>query len=592
MKLADYVIQRLAAEGIDTAFVVDGAAAADLIHAVNDTPGIKYVCMQHEQAAGFAAEGYAKVKGVPGLAIATSGPGGQNLVTAIANCMYDSVPAIFLTGQVRTEFMSDDPRIRQKGFQETPIVEIVRPITKASFCIKDPAGIRYWLEYLIWKCKEGRPGPVLLDLPIDVQRAEIDPDTLSPFRPMVEPWETGLDAIIYDFLEHLARARRPAILIGGGARGCEKELNYVATRLGIPIFTTWNAVDIIASDNPCWAGKVGTYGGEGRNFGIQNCDVLLAIGTRVSGRITGGRPDTFARGARRYLVNIDPQAARGNDVRWDRTCHRDAATFLRRLVDTLGNSIHLPHFGDWLTRCRDWAERYDPVENAEKVAGSGIHPYQFVRELSLQAPANAIVVADCGGNLVTTMHAWKTKTGQRLFSSNGNSPMGFALAGAIGAHFADPTRPVICIIGDGGMQVNIQELQTLATYGIPLKIVVLDNGCYGITKQFQETNFAGKALACDRETGYRSPNFISLAYDYGTHFFNRVEELEDFEDPNTFGDFLAVGKAPFLLLLRCPGFRRYEPRISSGGVPIEEMTPPLPADEFAANMIVPSLRSQ
>jgi acetolactate synthase-1/2/3 large subunit len=517
MKLAKYVIDRLANEGIDVAFVVDGAAAADLIHAVDEHPQMKYVCAQHEQAAGFMAEGYAKVRGIPGLAIATSGPGGQNLVTGLANAFYDSTPLIALTGQVRTEHMLDDPRHRQRGFQESPIVDIVRPITKASFCLKDPAGVRYWLEYLIWKCKEGRPGPVLMDIPIDVQRAEIEPETLSPFKPLTEPWDTGLDDILYDLMTALAKARRPAILIGGGARGCEKELTYVADRMGIPVFTTWNATDIITGDQPAYGGHVGTYGGPGRNFGIQNADVLVAIGTRVSGRITGGRPDTFARAARRYLVNLDPLLARGHDVKWDKFCHRDAKTFLSAWVRLLGQSFTLPHFSDWLSQCQTWRDRYDPVREAgdkESIGPAGVHPYQFIRALSLAAPDNAIVVGDCGGNLVTLMHSWQTKRGQRLFSSNGNSPMGFSLAGAIGAWFADPSRPIICIIGDGGLQVNIQELQTAAHYRIPLKLVVLDNGCYGITKAFQETNFGGKAVACDAATGYTRPHLAGVLHAY------------------------------------------------------------------------------
>jgi acetolactate synthase-1/2/3 large subunit len=584
VKLSDYVIQRLAAEVIDTAFVVDGAAAADLIHSVNSTDGIDYVCMQHEQAAAFAAEAWAKVAGRPGLVIATSGPGGQNLVTGLANAFYDSTPLIALTGQVRTEHMLDDPRVRQRGFQESPIVDIVRPITKASFCLKDPAGVRYWLEYLIWKCKEGRPGPVLLDIPIDVQRADIDPDTLSPFRPMEEPWDTGLDDVLYDLMTALAKARRPAILIGGGARSCEKELTYVADRMGIPVFTTWNATDIITGDQPAYGGHVGTYGGPGRNFGIQNADVLVAIGTRVSGRITGGRPDTFARAARRYLVNLDPLVARGHDVKWDRFCHRDAKTFLAAWVKLLGQSFTLPHFGDWLERCRQWKGTYDPVLQPPEDELTP-NPYRFIRALSDTAPSNAIVVGDCGGNLVTLMHSWKTKKGQRLFSSNGNSPMGFSLAGAIGAWFADPSRPVVCIIGDGGLQVNIQELQTVAHYKIPLKLVVLDNGCYGITKAFQETNFGGKAVACDEATGYSRPRLANLLYTYlpGTTVWDlRVPH----GDP---GIMFKTDKA-FTTVVDCPGFRTYEPRIADGQTPIEDMSPKLPDAEFAANMLIPSLR--
>lgn len=301
MRVSEYVIQRLADAGIDTCFLVYGGAISDLVDAL---PGrMNYVVTQHEQAAGFACEGFAKMRGL-GCAIATSGPGGGNLVTPIQNCYYDSVPSVFLTGQVATRFMRPrNSALRQLGFQETPIVEIVKPITKYARTVMHAEEIGWTMEQAIHKATHGRPGPVLVDLPNDVQKLEVDSAALQKWSNS-EHYPDPTHAA-RTFIRDLKQAKRPGLLVGGGAYGAREEILFFASTYGIPVFRTWNALDVCPDDHPCCAGTVGTYGGPGRNFGIQNTDLLLSLGCRLSGRITGGVPESFARDAILYVVDVD-----------------------------------------------------------------------------------------------------------------------------------------------------------------------------------------------------------------------------------------------------------------------------------------------
>lgn len=303
MNVAHYIIQRLADAGITHAFLVYGGAISDLVDAL---PGrMKYVVTQHEQAAGFAAEGFTKASGGIGLGIATSGPGGGNMVTPIQNCWYDGTPAVFLTGQVATRFMRPrESALRQLGFQETPIVEIVRPITKWAMTLTDPREAGMAVSDALWEAQSGRPGPVLLDLPNDVQRMEMSEQWAKSSVPPTAIYPDPSD-YARAFRAALRVAKRPGILVGGGAYKARASIMSFAAEHKIPVFRTWNALDVCPDDHPCYAGTVGTYGGPGRNFGIQNTDLLLTLGCRLSGRITGGVPESFARGAKLYVVDVD-----------------------------------------------------------------------------------------------------------------------------------------------------------------------------------------------------------------------------------------------------------------------------------------------
>ena len=588
IKVADYIINYLADRGIDKIFEVYGSACGDLIDAFTRTDKTQYVACMTEQGASFMAEGWAKVKGRPGVAIATSGPGGMNLVTGIGNCFYDSVPTLFLVGQINSRFLRPDPSIRQVGFQETDIVSIVSPITKYAKMVRDPKDIRFELEKALFLCQSGRPGPVLLDLPMDVQKAEIEPDKLigfddrgnTPFH--LPPYRDQ----IREYVNDLKKAKRPVILIGGGVGSINVRCSVreLGRRLGIPCLPTWNALDAISSDFEFYGGRVGTYGGAGRNFGIQNCDLLLAIGSRISGRITGGEPSTFARGAKKYIVDVDEALLQRKfqQVPFDVNIGCDAWLFCATLLHELEDK-KTPDFSEWTRTVIQWRDKYDPVR-PEFFQQEVIHPYAFIRTLSQKMGPTNIFVADCGGNIVVCNHAFETKWGQRYITNNGNSPMGFSMCGAIGAWFADPSRQVVCVIGDGGMNMNLQELQTIITYGVNLKIFILNNHIYGITKQYQETNFEGRAEACGPK-GYKPPDFLRIAGAYGITNIAIRNQSEVEHGINATLNY----DGPMVCDIDCHEFHAYEPRLVGWKSPIEDLSPLLDRDEFRANMIIEPL---
>jgi acetolactate synthase-1/2/3 large subunit len=592
IKLADYVINTLADIGIDKVFVVYGAANGDLIDAFTRTQKIQYVAVMHEQAGGFAAEGYAKASGKIGAAIATSGPGGMNFVTPIGNCFYDSVPAIFITGQINSKFIKSDPDLRQVGFQETDIVSIVKPVTKYAKLITNPQTIRYELEKALFLAKSGRPGPVLLDIPMDIQKVIIEPKKQNGF-------DTSSEAIIFDevsiknqvnlILDDILKAKRPVMLIGGGVKIAHaiNVMQRVSRLLQIPTFPTWNALDAVTSDLETYCGRVGTYGGAGRNFAIQNSDLLLAVGSRISGRITGGNVNTFARAAKKIMVDVigahlQPQL---QQVPFDLNVKSDALLFFRLMeeeaIKRSYSSIRPECHQKWLTMARTWLVKYDPVHPELGDLKTEINPYRFMRQLSSKMDKNDILVADCGGNIVIASQAFETKLGQHFITNNGNSPMGFSFNGAMGAWFASPEKRVVCIIGDGGFNVNIQEIQTLINYGCKVKTFILNNHIYGITKAFQETNFNGRNEACGPK-GYIPPNFIDIcaAYKMKAIALKYPDEVERVIDDVFKFD------GPVVCDVDIHEHHTYEPRIFGFAAPIEDMYPYIDRKEFRENMII------
>lgn len=589
MKLADYVINFFGEKGIKDIFEVYGAANGDLIDAFTRTNKTRYVSVMHEQAGGFAAEGYAKITGKPGVAIATSGPGGQNFVTPIGNCYYDSVAALFLTGQVNSKFLRPDSSVRQRGFQETPIADIVKPITKYSKMITDTDSIKYELEKAWFLCQEGRPGPVLLDFPIDIQKAEINPDKLTGFDTSLYKKACNLEKVdeqIEKFISDLSKSERPSVLVGAGVRisgGIEKLLE-LGNNTNIPLFPTWNSLDIVTSDNYCYGGRFGTYGGKGRNFGIQNSDLVLAIGSRISGRLFGSKSKEFLRGAKKYLVNIEESTLQRKlqEVPFDENILCDAKLFLERLNERLLNSrFFIPDFSNWLNKVIGWRDKYDPVAKHYFDVKKPTHPYAFMRILSQEMKSGDIFIGDCGGNIVTASHAFETKKGQRFLTNNGNSPMGFSFSGAMGAYLAsDKQNNVVCIIGDGGFNMNIQELQTVKNYNLGFKTFILNNHCYGITRQFQRTRFQGREEACGPK-GYYPPDFIKIcsAYNIDTLTINNNSEAREKIKQ------VLDHKFPIVCDVNCHDWDHYEPRVF-GGVPIEDMHPFLSRKEFKENMII------
>lgn len=598
MLAADFIITHLRDRGIRQLFQVYGAATGDLVDAFSRVKDTQYLCPIHEQGGTFMAETVAKVTGKIQCFMATSGPGGLNTLDGIANCYYDSTPMLVITGQINSKFMRKTVGQRQIGFQENCIVEMAKPITKYATMVKDPLMIKYELDKAIYIATHGRMGPVLLDIPTDLQKMDIDPKDLKEFIPdndnSIPDWY--YKDVIELTIKALKEAKRPVLLVGGGIHWADAvtHVRQLGISLGIPCIPTWNATDIFTSDYPLYAGRIGTFVGPGRNFTVQNCDLLLAIGTRISGRITGGQVKLFAREAKKIIVDIDANMldVRTQEVKGDVNICMDAKEFCDRLLDEIMKQKDLPIWKDWVDKAMEWRDKYQPVlPEYYKVEGY-VHPYAFMRELSKQCKEGDIIVTDSGGNCVVTFQCFETKKGQRLLSSNGNSTMGYSFAGAMGVCFLpeylkEQKGRVICIIGDGGMQMNIQELQTLKHYGLRLKTFILSNGIYGITQQFQRTNYSGRYLASGGDgdiyqTGYSVPNFIEVSRAYGIEA-RRISNSQYIS--KKIKDILEYPNA-IVCEVDCTNYSTYQPRIFGWQTPIDDSFPYLPRDEYKSNMII------
>ena len=559
MKVSDYVLSYLEKVGVKNVFVVTGAAIAPMIDAFCRNDRVKYVCMVHEQAGAFASETLTKVDKSLGVNMVTSGPGGINLLTGVANCWYDSIPNLFITGQINSGFLKSDDTLRQIGFQENDIVAMSKPITKFTTIVKNANDIKWALDKAVYEATNNRPGPVLIDIPINIQKQEIEPSALKGYSPNLTPIKDNCDEIMDLYLDSLNKSNRPVLLIGGGVRLAEAitEVRELGKILKIPCLPTWNALDVFDSEYEYYSGRIGTYGGPGRNFAIQNSDLLLTIGCRLSGRITGGVVKSFAREATKFIVDVDKAnlTPELQEVKGDFNINCDAKIFIKAMIEK-SLKINIKPFDSWLSTTKYWCEKYDPVLPKYLKETRIVNPYVFVDELSKQLDSDAIIVADCGGNVVVTNQALKTKFGQRLCSSNGNSPMGYSFAGAIGACYAAGSRQVICLIGDGGYTMNIQELQTLKNYNLPVKTFIMNNQVYGIIKAFQDTNLEGRYLASGPD-GYIPPDFIKITKAYGIE----TEIIQNHQELTNKINRVLKFQGPIVCDIKMENYYSYEPRI-------------------------------
>lgn len=596
-KLSDYVIDFVVSLGTKHVFVVTGGAIAHVVDALgrraDEKKDINYVCVQHEQAGAMAAEIYSRLGPGIGVAVATSGPGATNLITGICGCWFDSIPTLFITGQVNigesVESIKTKPR--QVGFQETDIVSIVKPITKYATQVKDPSRIKYELEKAIFIAKSGRPGPVLVDLPVDIQIADINANALPGFDPSELMQVSACDSDeaitqkILNTIDLINKSGRPIILLGGGIRisGAEKEAMELVEKLGFPVVVSWSGFDLIPHDHPQFVGHIGVYGHRGANFSVQNSDFLLSIGSRLDTRQTGGRVDTFAREAKSAMVDIDL-----NELQKNRgftptiaVCS-DAGKFLQLFLKEISR-VNKKNVTEWLERCKNLYKKYSAVLPEYKNQPT-INAYTFIKALSDASNSGEIIISNEGGNLVWTMQAWEIKDGQRLISTFGNSPMGYAFPAAIGAAFALPGKQIICIDGDGGFQPNIQELQTLFHYKLPVKIFILNNRTMGIINQFQELYFEDRHYAAAPEGNYTMPDFVKVAKAYGIEAFSIDKPSEIDSAIKKVFDY----NGPILCNVLIDVNQKLNPKLIFGN-PIEDMYPYLPNEEFNSNMIIKPL---
>lgn len=470
------------------------------------------------------------MRGTAGVAIATSGPGATNLVTGIANAYFDSVPCVFLTGQVSTHLMRRSPAIRQEGFQETDIVSIVKPITKFAETVTDPLRIRFTLEKAFFLAESGRPGSVLIDLPHNVQRADIEPELLSGFFGSEEHRccerelaQTTPGDVIRRVVEMLGDARRPVVLAGGGTASVRGSgaLESFLERCDVPLVASLRGLDCIDHDNPYFSGFIGSWGNRYANFAVAKSDLLVVLGSRLDERQVGSDPRLFASGAKVVHVDIDPPVL--NHVLAESvSIHGDVRAFLDAALRELG-ARRLRH-DKWLTRIRSWKQDYP--SSAHRPDVPEVDPSELLHRLSGRLPDGAIVCLDVGQNQMWAAQSWRLSRGQRLLSSSGHGAMGYSLPAGIGAHYAAPGRQIVCVMGDGGIQINIQELQTVTRDRIPLKIVLLNNRSLGMIRDFHERFFDNRCYGS--VLGFSNPDFEKLASAYGIGY-TRIGGSDEFD---------------------------------------------------------------
>jgi len=578
MKLSDFVIDFLVSEGVTHIFEVAGGALAHLLDSLYGRKDIATVSVHHEMAAAIAAEGYSRVSGNIGVAMATSGPGATNLITGIGSCFFDSIPCLFITGQVNTyEFKFDRP-VRQVGFQETDIVNIVKSIVKDAVLVTDPDKIKYHLEKLVYAAKNGRPGPVLMDIPLNIQRADVNPESLDSFykRPILESTAGFDDTIVQQIVQLINSSSRPVVLVGGGLRlsQAQDELLEFIHKTGIPIVASLMGLDAFPHNDPSFVGMIGTYGNRYANLTIANADLVLALGTRLDTRQTGTKPETFARAAKIVHVDIDPYELNKKIIS-NFPINSDLKQFLVLLnnyIDGYDKEKIVP----WKRIIYSYKARYPSFKTP---ANGPIEPNFFMHQLSEFIPADAIICVDVGQIQIWAAQSLDLKDSQRLLTQGGMGSMGSALPMAIGASFAKQDRIVVVITGDGGFQLNIQELQTVYHHKLPIKIILLNNNCYGMVRQFQEQYFNSKFQST--VIGYSCPNFQDVVSAYkipAMKITSSTELTKSFQ--KLFGD-----AQPMFLEASINPNNQALPKLSVNR-PIEDQEPLLPRDELKSNMLI------
>lgn len=582
MKLSDYVINFLIEQKVKHVFAYIGGAITHLADSLYENDNIKTVFPHHEQAAAFAAEAYARVNGNIGVAMATSGPGATNLITGIGSAYFDSVPCLYITGQVNTYEYKFDMPVRQIGFQETDIVSIVKPITKYAYMVTDAKEIKYVLQKAVSIAKTGRPGPVLIDIPMNIQRAEINVESLEEYLPEIKiPSKNKLSLDNNkDIIEKIKNAKRPVFLIGGGVRlaNATQELLQVINKTNIPVVTSLMGLDAISHYNPSFCGMVGAYGNRYANFTVANCDLLVVIGSRLTSRQTSSNPETFAREADIIHIDIDAEELKRMD-RFTLPVCCDAKEFLSFLYNNL-DKYNRDSIKEWINLTEKYKERYPSFTKNDN--SLDIKPNYFMNVLSQFLEPNDIICLDVGQNQMWAAQSLKLKENQRMLISGGMGAMGFSLPAAIGAYYSSPKSRVIAIMGDGGIQINIQELQTISRMGLPIKIILMNNNSLGMVRHFQEiyfnSNFHGTVI------GYEAPCFsdISEAYNIEYYAINTEGDID-----NKLNQALNT-KRPALIEVKLPNITYVIPKLEMDR-PIEDQSPLLDRNEFLSNMIVKPL---
>lgn len=595
-RLADCVFDFVASRGVDKVFLVPGGGAMYLVDALGQNPNISFVPTHHEQAAAVAAEAYARIRGGLGCALVTTGPGGTNTLTAVAGAWIESIPLMIISGQAKRSDLVGDRGVRQMGVQEVDIASVVRPITKYSVMIMDAKDIRYHMEKAAYEALSGRMGPVWIDIPLDVQASLIDWDELEGVTPPVEAAPASdLAEQIASVIDLLNKAERPVLLAGHGVRlsNAGEVFRQTCEMLGIPVLTTWNAMDLLPETHPLAMGKPGVVALRGANFTVQNSDLLLVVGARLDNLVTAYNPEKFGRNAKKILIDIDQNELKkfSPEMNIAKAIKADAGDFFKAFIAQKKQLTSIDRSG-WLAQCTEWKKRY-PLNDGQSFATSGpISHYHITKVLSDEIPENTLIATGSSGLAIEIFYTgFATKPGQRIFLNTGLGAMGYGLPTMIGAGVASGASSFVAVESDGSLMMNIQELQTLFTLNLPMKLFVLNNGGYASIRNTQRNYFNGRYVACGPEGRLGMPDFVEVARAFGIEAF-RIEDASQLVDGVRF----ALSKrGPLLVDVQLMRNEALWPKSAAlpqadgtmRSMPLEDMSPLLPRDEFRANMLVP-----
>ena len=590
MNLSDYVLKFFEKKNVKNVFTITGGAICFLMDAFSRNKNITYTSVAHEQAAAMMADSYSRLGPNFSATMVTSGPGATNLLTGIACSWFDSIPSMHICGQVNrhelTSFNKSTKKVRQVGFQETDIISMAKPITKFAYQLKNENEIKYILEKAFHISQTGRPGPVLIDIPMDLQRKKIIPDKLKSFYLKKKPIKKQkLIKQIKDIIENFKKAKRPVILIGGGIRisKTNKKLLTFLKKFNIPLVTTWSGIDSITNDAKNYIGSIGVYGSRSANFVIQNSDFVLSLGSRLDTRVTGGVPKNFAREAIIASVDIDKNELNKNrGLKINIKINQSLIVFFSNF-EKLSNNLII-NKPDWLKKSIFWKKKYPIVLENYRNQKRYVNPYFFMEKLSNFLNKDEVVITDDGAHLTWTIQALKVLKKQRLFSAFGNSPMGYAFPASIGASIALNKKRIICIDGDGSIQINIQELQTMISNQLPIKIIIINNNGYGIIKQFQELYLNKRYEAVDSQKGVTNPNFLKIAKAYGIKY-SEIKNNSNID--KVLSKAIKSKNAEFINVFVNPN-QKIIPKLTFGS-PLEDLSPLLSRQEFNENMIIKSV---
>lgn len=589
MKLSDYVFSFVKGLGVKHVFYLPGGGAMHLDNSLGHTEGLEPICMLHEQGCAIAAEAYSRISENFSVCVVTSGPGATNALTGLAGAWLDGTPVIFISGQVKRADLVGNQGIRQFGIQEINIVQLVSSITKYAVQIQDPNDIKYELEKAVVLAKSGKPGPVWIDIPLDIQVTQIDEDSLKGFDGSAPKYECE-ESDIEKTIALLNQAKRPMLLLGHGIRMAKAipEMRALIDYLQIPVMTTWNGVDLVEDSCPYYFGRPGAVGQRHANFIQQNADFVLSVGTRLNLLSTGYDFDSFLKKAKHVMVEIDPTEMNKKSVHPVLKINADAKSFLEKMLQHKTEIIRNPR-KDWLSYCTSMRSKYPLFIKEQKPQGEGINTYSLMNCLSDQMNASDVYqFTSSGTGADIAMYTLRFKKGQRAFLTKGLASMGYDLPACIGSCLASGKHRTICVTGDGGFMMNIQELATLKYLHLPVKIFVLDNDGYGMIYNSQKGNFK-RLTGCTPDSGLQLPNISKVASSFGirtvsieneSQLQSKIEETLSGSDPVICSVKVFIGQQ---ITPRQTNYMLPDGQMASR--PLEDMSPLLDREEFEKNEI-------